>query len=204
MSSECKERSGIVLASASPRRREMLQRMGVRFQVIPADVDEQAHGTETPEAFVVRLSRDKALEVAQRHPTSGRWFIGSDTIVVCGGVIMGKPEDDTLAAQMLRRLSGTTHEVLSAYAIYDGQNKGWKQCCVSTEVQVRALTEHEIEGYIASGEPADKAGAYAIQGLGAFMVSAINGSYTSVVGLPLSELLMDLEELGAHRMFDAT
>lgn len=193
---------GIVLASASPRRCELLQRMGVQFQVIPAEVDEQVSRSETPQDFVVRLSREKALEVARRCPASGRWFIGSDTIVVCAGTIMGKPENAAHATRMLRRLSGTSHEVLSAYAIYDRKKKSWRERCVTTEVKVRALTAQEIEGYIASGEPADKAGAYAIQGLGAFMVAGINGSYTSVVGLPLSEILMDLEELGAHRMFD--
>ncbi len=193
--------SGIVLASASPRRREMLERMGVAFLTIPAAVAEDLREGETPKDFVSRVSSDKAFAVAQRNPAAGRWFIGSDTVVVCEGAIMGKPADKTHAARMLRRLSGTTHEVISAYAIYDRLHSSWTRRVVRTEVRVRALTAEEIEGYIASGEPADKAGAYAIQGLGAFMVTGISGSYTNVVGLPLSEILADLEALGAHRMF---
>jgi len=193
--------NGIVLASASPRRREMLERMGVVFVTIPADVAEDAGEAEPPKDFVLRVSSDKALAVAQRNPGAGRWFIGSDTAVVCEGAIMGKPENDAHAARMLRRLSGTTHEVISAYAIYDQLRSDWTRRVVRTEVRVRALTQDEIQGYIASGEPADKAGAYAIQGLGAFMVSGICGSYTNVVGLPLSEILADLEELGAYRLF---
>jgi len=179
----------------------MLERMGVAFVTIPADVAEEVGEREAPKDFVLRVSSDKALAVAQRNPTAGRWFIGSDTAVVCEGTIMGKPEDDAHAARMLRRLSGTTHEVISAYAIYDQLRTEWTRRVVRTEVRVRALTQEEIQGYIASGEPADKAGAYAIQGLGAFMVTGICGSYTNVVGLPLREILADLEGLGAHRMF---
>lgn len=193
--------SGIVLASASPRRREMLERMGVAFVTIPADVAEEVVKGEPPKDFVLRVSCDKALSVAQRNPSAGRWFIGSDTAVVCEETIMGKPQNDADAARMLRTLSDTTHEVISAYAIYDQLHSEWTRRVVRTEVRVRALTQEEIEGYIASGEPADKAGAYAIQGLGAFMVTGICGSYTNVVGLPLSEILADLEALGAHQMF---
>lgn len=192
---------GIVLASASPRRREMLERMGVPFVTIPADVAEVVGDGETPKNFVLRVSRDKALAVAKRHPEAGRWFIGSDTAVVLDDTIMGKPLDEADAARMLRLLSGTTHEVVSAYAIYDRLHSSWTRRVVRTEVRVRTLTQEEIQGYIASGEPADKAGAYAIQGLGAFMVTGISGSYTNVVGLPLSEILADLEEIGAFRMF---
>lgn len=194
-------KNAIVLASASPRRREMLERMGVVFTTIPAHIDEQVVAGETPQDFVMRVSAEKALAVAHSHPAAGRWFIGSDTAVVCNGTIMGKPADNADAARMLRQLSGTTHTVISAYAIYDAGRDRLTKRCVATEVQVRTLTEQEIQGYIASGEPADKAGAYAIQGLGAFMITAINGSYTSVVGLPLSEILADLEQIGAHHMF---
>jgi septum formation protein len=179
----------------------MLERMGVAFVTIPADVAEDVLAGEAPKDFVLRVSCDKAEAVAQRHPEAGRWFIGSDTAVVCEGSIMGKPVDEADAARMLRQLSGTTHEVMSAYAIYDRFTAAWTRRVVRTEVRVRALTQEEIEGYIASGEPSDKAGAYAIQGLGAFMVTGICGSYTNVVGLPLSEILADLEEIGAFRMF---
>lgn len=191
----------IVLASASPRRRELLASVGLQFQVIPSQVDEQHRSGESPEQFVTRLSREKAAEVAARAEVVGRWFIGSDTIVLCDQQILGKPIDHADSAAMLRMLSGRSHQVLSGYAIIDRHSDQVTERCITTEVTFRTLTEREIEGYIASGEPGDKAGSYAIQGIGAFMVSAINGSYSSVVGLPLSQIVDDLQQLGAFRLF---
>lgn len=191
----------IVLASASPRRRELLASVGIQFQIIPSHIDETQQPNEEPEAFVLRLSQEKATEVAQRSTVSGRWFIGSDTIVLCDGVILGKPESQQDSADMLRMLSGRSHQVISGYAILDRHNNQWRSRSITTDVTFRSLTEREIEGYIASGEPADKAGSYAIQGLGAFMVTAISGSYSSVVGLPLAQIVTDLQQLGAFELF---
>lgn len=191
----------IVLASASPRRRELLSSAGVQFQVIPSHIDEIQQADEGPEEFVLRLSQEKAAEVAQRSTISGRWFIGSDTIVLCDDQILGKPENHNDSARMLRMLSGRSHQVVSGYAILDRHNNRWIRRSITTDVTFRILTDHEISGYIASGEPADKAGSYAIQGLGSFMVTQINGSYSSVVGLPLAQIIDDLQQLGAFELF---
>jgi len=186
----------LVLASASPRRRELLQQIGLKFQVVPSRAEEQILPGETPEEHVIRLSLDKAKEVANRDDISGRWFIGSDTIVLCDRQILGKPEDELHAATMLRQLSGREHQVLSGYAIIDRQTGKQQSEAVNTKVWFRQLTESEITSYIATGEPADKAGAYAIQGLGICFVARIEGSYTNVVGLPLCKLTLAMKELG--------
>ena len=196
------ESQGIVLASASPRRSALLEKVGVRCQVIPSDTDEVLIVEETAEAHVVRLSRDKALEVAGRQPVAGRWFIGSDTIVVLDDAILGKPADAAAARTMLNSLSGRRHRVISGYAVHDRVSGRTISDAVVTKVFFKKLTSREIEGYIATGEPFDKAGAYAIQGIGAFMVPRIEGSYTNVVGLPLCEVIAALEELGAIELFD--
>ncbi len=186
----------LILASASPRRRELLQQIGLKFQVIPSQAEENLFAGETPEEHVVRLSLDKATEVANRKNVSGRWFIGSDTIVLCDNQILGKPQDEAHAAAMLKQLSGREHQVLSGYAVIDRQTGEQRTEAVSTIVWFRQLTEAEITGYIATGEPADKAGSYAIQGLGVCFVARIEGSYTNVVGLPLCKLTLALKELG--------
>ncbi|MCD6582244.1 MAG: septum formation inhibitor Maf [Desulfuromusa sp.] len=186
----------LILASASPRRRELLQQIGLKFQVIPSQAEEHILAGETPEEHVVRLSLDKATEVANRDNISGRWFIGSDTIVLCDNQILGKPQDEAHAAAMLKQLSGREHQVLSGYAVIDRQTGEQRTEAVSTKVWFRQLTETEITGYIATGEPADKAGAYAIQGLGICFVARIEGSYTNVVGLPLCKLTLAMKELG--------
>lgn len=186
----------LVLASASPRRRELLQQIGLKFQVIPSQAEEHILAGETPEEHVVRLSLDKATEVANRENISGRWFIGSDTIVLSDNKILGKPCDEVHAKEMLKQLSGREHRVLSGYAVIDRQTGEQRSEAVSTKVWFRQLTEGEITGYIATGEPADKAGAYAIQGLGVCFVARIEGSYTNVVGLPLCKLTLAMKELG--------
>lgn len=191
----------IVLASASPRRREMLERLGIPIAVQPSDCDETVLPGETPEAHVVRLSRAKAAEVAKRDDVPGRWYIGSDTVVVCDDAILGKPQDEADAVRMLRLLAGRTHRVVSGYAVLDRQSDTEIAEAITTRVTFRQLTDAEIARYIASGEPADKAGAYAIQGLGAAFVARIDGSYTSVVGLPLCETVAALEQLGAVTLF---
>jgi septum formation protein len=186
----------LVLASASPRRRELLQQIGLEFQVIPSRADELILKGETPEEHVIRLSLDKATEVASRKDISGRWFIGSDTIVLCDQQILGKPRDEAHAVTMLKQLSGREHQVLSGYAIIDRETKQQRTEAVSTKVWFRQLTDDEIARYIATGEPADKAGSYAIQGMGICFVARIEGSYTNVVGLPLCKLTGAMKDLG--------
>ena len=192
----------IVLASASPRRQELLASLGISFQVVPSRIPEDVLPGESPETHVVRLSKEKAREVAGRQEVPGRWFLGSDTIVLRDDEILGKPQDAADAARMLRSLSGRSHRVLSGYAVFDRQNGSTVAGSVTTAVRFKELTEQEIAGYIAIGEPFDKAGAYAIQGVGAFMVLGIEGSYTAVVGLPLCEVVEVFERLGALRLFE--
>jgi septum formation protein len=192
----------IVLASASPRRREMLERLGLPLIVVPSDLPEDFQPGETPAQHVLRLSREKAWQVAQRPEIAGRWFIGSDTIVLRDETILNKPQDAAEARAILSSLSGRQHQVLSGYAVLDRQTGVIEDGVVTTTVEFRHLTAQQIAGYIATGEPMDKAGAYAIQGIGAFMVRRIAGSYSSVVGLPLCEVLEALEKLGAVQLFD--
>ena len=187
----------LVLASASPRRRELLASLGLDFAVIPSCAEENPLDGELPRAHVLRLSCAKALDVAERKNIGGRWFVGSDTIVVQDGLLLGKPADDKQAHSMLSALQGRRHDVYSGFAVYDRQTGQTLSGAARTGVQFRELTGAEIAGYIATGEPRDKAGAYAIQGLGAYLVRAIEGSYTSVVGLPLSEVVDALLSLGA-------
>jgi len=191
----------IVLASASPRRRELLAQVGVAVRVVPAAIDESVLPGETAEQHVVRLSHAKADAVAARPQVAGRWFIGSDTVVVRDDVILGKPADADEAAAMLRSLAGRAHTVVSGYAVHDRVSDRTLSAAVTTRVWFKTLTEREIAGYLATGEPFDKAGAYAIQGVGAFMVTHIEGSYPNVVGLPLCEVLAALEQLGAPPPF---
>lgn len=197
----CPETSLLVLASASPRRKELLASLGIGFQVVPSQAAETLLPNESPRQHVIRLSREKALEVARRKEVTGRWFLGSDTVVLRDETVLGKPADATEAAAMLRSLSGRNHQVLSGYAIYDRLKDKMESDAVTTQVRFKELTDQEIAGYIATGEPFGKAGSYAIQGIGAFMVPAIEGSYSNVVGLPLCEVVAALERLGALRLF---
>jgi septum formation protein len=192
----------IILASASPRRRELLAQLGLSFSVVPSNAEESVLPGETPEEHVIRLSQDKAMEVAGRSDQPGRWFIGSDTVVVRDDEILGKPADHEDARKMLSSLSGRGHRVVSGYAVLDKATGETIRDAVVTKVFFKDLTQAEIEGYIATGEPFDKAGSYAIQGIGSFMVPTIEGSYTNVVGLPLCEVIAALEELGATRLFE--
>ncbi|MBE0501262.1 MAG: septum formation inhibitor Maf [Desulfuromonadales bacterium] len=191
----------IVLASASPRRKELLTRIGLAIAVIPADIDETVLPDELPEAHVERLSLAKARAIAARRDVDGRWFIGSDTVVVRDDVILGKPADAADATVMLRSLAGRSHRVVSGYAVVDREQNRFEAAAIVTRVNFRELTDAEIAGYIATGEPADKAGAYGIQGIGASLVRSIDGSYTNVVGLPLCEVVETLERMGAATLF---
>lgn len=191
----------IVLASASPRRSDLLAQVGISFAVVPSRVPEEPLPGEPPEAYVVRLAADKAREVAGRSGVPGRWFIGSDTVVLRDGAILEKPRDAADAAAMLASLSGRDHRVLSGFCVLDRERGEEITGSISTRVRFKTLTPPEIAGYIATGEPMDKAGSYAIQGIGAFMVREIEGSYTNVVGLPLCEVVEVLEGMGAVKLF---
>ncbi|MDI9244918.1 Maf family protein [Marinobacter sp. CHS3-4] len=173
----------IILASASPRRAELLRQMGVAFEVRPAHIDETPLADELPEDYVLRMAREKALTIGQRAPEA--IVLGSDTSVVLDGNILGKPEDSDDAEETLKSLSGSTHRVLTAVAaVVDGHAE---ERLVTTEVRFRALRPDEIAAYVRSGEPMDKAGSYGIQGLGGIFVESLHGSYSAVVGLPLRE-----------------
>ncbi len=172
----------LLLASGSPRRRELLDQIGVAHEAFAVGVDEQPHAGEAPHAMVERLARAKAA--AGREAVAGeRVVLGADTTVVLDGVALGKPGDAAAADAMLARLSGRSHQVVSGVAVAAGGEIASR--CVTTEVAFRELAPAERAAYCASGEPLDKAGGYAIQGLGAVFVRHIAGSYSNVVGLPL-------------------
>jgi septum formation protein len=185
----------IILASASPRRMELLASAGIDFDVFAGNAPEDILPGERPLDHVLRLARDKALEVAARN--DGRFFIGADTIVLCDGEIMGKPKDAADAERMLRKLSGVSHAVITGFAVYDKARDSLVSDAATTRVYFKHLRDEEISAYIATGCPFDKAGAYAIQGGAAHMVERIEGSYTNVVGLPLCEVVEALRKIGA-------
>jgi septum formation protein len=177
----------IILASQSPRRRYLLERAGLRFAVIPSRIDEASVSAAAPDDYVRDLALAKAMDIARLHPES--WVIGADTVVVAAGRILGKPASTAQARDMLRRLSGRTHQVLTGYCVCRLSAGRVFADVVTTDVLFKTLTDAEIAWYIQTGEPFDKAGAYAIQGIGTFLVKSINGSYTNVVGLPVCEVL---------------
>jgi septum formation protein len=183
----------LILASQSPRRRYLLEQAGLEFEVIPSHFNEDSIQLTTPADYVKTLAVNKADEIAARFPDS--WVIGADTIVTINGTVLGKPGHPDEARQMLERLSGQSHRVLTGYAIVCKEKQIRIVDAIQTEVEFKSLTASEIEWYIHTDEPFDKAGAYAIQGLGTFLVRRINGSYTNVVGLPVCEVIETLIEM---------
>jgi septum formation protein len=187
----------VILASQSPRRRELLTLVGIAHAVRPADVDESYFAGEQPRAHCERLAREKAAVVARDAPDA--LVIGSDTIVVVDGDVLGKPRDGAHAAEMLARLSGRSHVVMTALAVQ------WRGVEVSAVEEVgvtfHSLTPKDIRAYIATGEPMDKAGAYGIQGYGATIVQRVDGDYFAVMGLPLQRLVRLMAELGVRYGF---
>jgi len=176
----------LILASASPRRAELLEAAGFTFDVVPADVDETPHPGEVAAAYTLRVARDKAREVAGRHSSPDVAVLGADTEVVADGRILGKPADRADASRMLRLLSGGVHDVLTAVVIVRGRSEAVE--VVTTRVRFVPLSEAELTWYVATGEPMGKAGAYAIQGRGARFIDRIEGSWSNVVGLPLASV----------------
>jgi septum formation protein len=187
----------LVLASASPRRRELLTQAGYSFAVHPAHIPEEPRADEDPIAYVTRLAREKAqhvyAELAASAPDSARMVLGADTTVTLDGHILGKPEDAEDAARMLRLLSGRTHRVITGVALVSAA--GVSVAAEVTAVRFLSLTDREIADYIATGEPMDKAGAYAIQGRAARWIPRIEGCYFNVVGLPLAVVCTLLDEV---------
>jgi septum formation protein len=175
----------LVLASASPRRRELLAQLGVPFDVVPSAVPEVPYPGETADDFAPRVAREKATEVARRWP--GTVVLAADTVVAIGTAILGKPIDHDDARRMLQTLSGRAHRVLTAVALIDAMG-AVEQIMVESEVEFRELGGAEIEAYLDSGEPFDKAGAYAVQGLAGKFVKHVRGSLSNVIGLPMDEV----------------
>jgi septum formation protein len=176
----------IVLASASPRRSELMALAGINCSVVPADICEDPLPGEQPDEHVMRLSREKAL--AASALTAGRFFVGADTVVVLEERIMGKPVDQEQAREMLESLSGRTHRVITGITVFDRDTETCQTKSVTTQVLFKELSKREIRDYITTGCPMDKAGAYAIQGGAVHFIRSINGSYTNVIGLPMTEL----------------
>jgi len=177
----------LILASQSPRRRYLLTKAGLKFSVIPSRFEERTVTLSSPESYARHQAEQKASDVSVQYPDS--WVIGADTIVFIDGAILGKPNSRSEARTMLSCLSGRTHQVLTGYCICCHRTGRFFSDTVCTDVCFKKLTAHEIDWYIISGEPFDKAGAYAIQGIGSFLVKRINGSYTNVVGLPVCEVV---------------
>lgn len=183
----------LLLASASPRRAELLTSAGFTFDVQPADVDETPRAEESPEAYALRVARDKARAVSANCRKSGTTVLAADTVVVAGGRILGKPADRAEAESMLKTLSGAVHDVLTAVVLQrDGREVS---DVIATRVRLLPLSEAEISWYIESGEPEGKAGAYAIQGRAARFIDRIEGSWSNVVGLPIHAVYRLITEL---------
>jgi septum formation protein len=182
----------LLLASASPRRRELLEQAGIPCDVAPVDVEERRMPGESPREYAERLAREKAATGANRHPA--RVVLGADTIVVVDGDVLEKPIDDADAARMLRRLANREHEVLTGIAIAHGDMVA--SDVVTTRVWFAPLTDADVQWYVATGEPAGKAGAYAIQGRASRFVTRIDGSYANVVGLPVAAVIELLTRTG--------
>jgi len=186
----------IILASSSPRRKELLSQAGVAFTIVVSGCDETPIPGESAREMVERLAVVKAAVVADQHPHA--YVIGADTTVCIDGEVLGKPESFEDACSMLRKIQGRTHEVLGGIAIINrahGLEKRWSH---ATKVTMAPMSEEVIARYVRSGEPMDKAGSYAIQGLGLQFVDTVEGSYSNVVGLNISALMVELVGLGAH------
>lgn len=188
----------LVLASTSPRRQELLRNAGIAFEVQPAHIPEDPLPGEGAKECAERLAREKALAVARQRPRD--WVLAADTVVVVDNQILGKPADAADAARMLRMLSGRTHQVITGVClVVSGQ---WSLASETTLVTMSQISDHDISDYVASGEPMDKAGAYAIQGIASRWIPRIDGDYSNVVGLPVALVCRMLQEHGAVERVD--
>lgn len=191
-----------ILASSSPRRRELLASIGVDFEVIPSHVPEVHQEGEAPEEYVARLSRDKAHAIATQHPS--RWVIAADTTVLLGDQLLEKPVDAADAERMLAQIAGRTHIVYTGVTLQNVERDHHETRVAESEVRMLPLSAPEIAWYVRTGEPLDKAGAYAVQGIGAMFIDSIHGSYTNVVGLPLATLFLMLRRAGIDPLYNST
>lgn len=183
-----------ILASSSPRRRELLTMIGLDFEVIPSHVPEVHQPGEVPEEYVARLSRDKANAIAREHPD--RWVIAADTTVFYGEELLEKPVDKADAERMLAIIAGRTHVVYTGVTLVNA-SRDWRDTRVTeSEVRMLPMSESDIAWYVQTGEPLDKAGAYAVQGVGSMFIESVHGNYTNVVGLPLATLFQMLRKAG--------
>ena len=189
----------LILASASPRRKDLLNQVNIPFIVFPSNIDENG-GKGKPHEICTHLAEQKAVH-AHKHKSDNQWVLGADTIVLKNNVIMGKPSCRDGANRMLKNLSDGDHEVITGFSIINPSGTTAHGGHVSTIVKVKKLSQSEIESYIKSNEPFGKAGGYAIQGIGAFMIKSIEGSYSNVVGLPLFALIDSLKKLKAIKHF---
>jgi septum formation protein len=187
----------VVLASSSPRRRDLLNLIGIQHEVRPSNIDETMRPREAPRRYAERLAREKASAIAVRDPDL--ITIGADTVVVVNRKVLGKPSDPDDAARMLGMLSGREHTVITAVAVARGRKL--RSAVEEVRVKFRRLREDEIDAYIATGEPMDKAGAYGIQGFGATLVERVEGDYFAVMGLPLAQLVGLMRDVGVRYRF---
>ena len=186
----------IILASASPRRKELLEKISLKFEVDASDCKEEIDSELEPDEFVRQISIKKAKSVAVRHKNA--IIIAADTIGVIGNKILGKPHTENEARKMLNEISGKSHSVITGFTVLDTATNKIMSRTVNTKVYIKKLTKQEIDAYVQTGEPLDKAGAYAIQGLGAVIVEKIEGDYYNVMGLPLNALTEALKEFGIN------
>jgi septum formation protein len=191
---QVKDENAIVLASESTRRVDILRTLGISFSIIPPDIDERRKRDETIRDYVLRIAQEKAKKVGTHFPD--KWVIGADTIVVHKGKVLGKPKSEEEAMEMLTALRGKWHKVLTGFCILNMSKQTSYEDVVETKVFIKDLTDEEIRRYIKTSEPFDKAGSYAVQGKGGFMVKEIKGSYSNVVGLPICEITDILLSLG--------
>ena len=188
--SPLKTREKLILASASPRRRDLLAGLGLEFEIIEAAIEERPEPGEKAAEFALRAASDKAAAVSRRHGDA--WVLGADTVVVHEGRLLGKPLDSSEALAFLRRLSGCSHFVHTGFCLLLREKNISVRRLVTTEVHFTPFDEAVAAAYVASGEPLDKAGAYGIQGIGSFLVERIEGSCSNVIGLPLAEVVEEL------------
>lgn len=186
----------LVLASGSPRRRWLLEQIGVCFEVLAVDIEEHPRAGELPAPFALRMADEKAAAAAERRPTA--WVLAADTVVALDDVALGKPRTHEEAVGMLTQLSGRAHVVYTGVVLLRPASVPAERAVIATRVSFRALGAAEIRAYVASGEPLDRAGAYAIQGAGAHLVDRVEGSYTNVIGLPLAEVEAWLQAWQIH------
>ena len=188
------DENAIVLASESTRRVDILRTLGISFSIMPPGIDEHRKPYESPKDYVLRIAYEKARKVGDLFPD--KWIIGADTVVVHKGKVLGKPKADGDAVAMLKRLRANWHKVFTGYCILNASKQIVYQDVAETKVFIKDLTDDEIAKYVGTSEPFDKAGSYAVQGRGGYMVKEIKGSYSNVVGLPICEITEALLSLG--------